>query len=52
MFTLLVQYVGDDEASYVDEFESVEDAVDYAISDPDIEYYQVYDKDGEIVEEN
>lgn len=49
---LLVQYAGDDEASFEDYYDSVEDAVDYAESMDDIVHYQVVDSEGNIVAED
>lgn len=51
-FTLVVQYRGDDEATHVDEFDSIEEAVEYAKDDADIAHYQVYDEQGDIVAED
>ena len=51
-FELMVVYRGEEEPTFVDYFESLEDAIDYASDDPDIAHYQVYDSDGEVVAED
>ena len=51
-FTLVVQYRGDDEATHVDEFDSIEEAVEYAKDDADIAHYQVYNEQGDVVAED
>ena len=51
-FELLVQYLDEDKASFVDYFDSIKEAEEYARNDSDIIHYQVYDKDGKIVSED
>lgn len=51
-FELMVIYRGEEDPTFVDYFESLEAAIDYASDDPDIAHYQVYDSDGEVVAED